>query len=377
MMNQAKNKNTCRLAFEDLKKKIISGELAVEQRMMTTEELSRYYGLSLMTMSRCIRRLKEEGFVNTAAGCGIFVNPRDQWCSNRISAARPRRIVTFMYKCRLERSSTESVTADYFQHLLDDMIIAIQEHSRELNIINNMVFIPATIQPNTEEFEKFIKSYCTDVDGALIGLGNDKDGMEKIIKAPLVFLHIGSPSSGFYSYNVICADLYRLAADAMDHLISRGYSRIACMAGANANISSYQSRLNAFRDSLNLHQLPCSDNQIFWCEENYQSMQEATQRIVALTPEVRPDAVFCFNDQRAVVLIEYLKRNNLRVPEDIAVIGFDGAPNASQMKISTVPLPFNKMGRTGIDMLLLLLDHKIEPPFCFVVNESIRIGTTT
>jgi DNA-binding LacI/PurR family transcriptional regulator len=81
-----------------------------------------------------------------------------------------------------------------------------------------------------------------------------------------------------------------------------------------------------------------------------------------LTLPNRPDAIFCINDPTAIETIRIIKENGLRIPEDIAVVGFsnDYVSSLIEPPLTTVEQPISEMGRTAADLLIKQIDLSIE-----------------
>ena len=78
----------------------------------------------------------------------------------------------------------------------------------------------------------------------------------------------------------------------------------------------------------------------------------AADQLLALMP--RPDAVFAFNDRSAIATLQACARQGLRVPEDVAVVGFDdiSAASFSQPSLTTVVVDKEVLGREAVRLLL-------------------------
>ena len=160
------------------------------------------------------------------------------------------------------------------------------------------------------------------------------------------------------------------------HLVERGYRRIGCVGGLSGN-PSYVLRINGFRDALVADGRAVDERLLFHCNENFYEMAEVANQILELPPECRPDALFCVNDQRAIILLETFRRRGIRVPEEIALAGFDGSEAAALHHLTTVPQPLLEMGIRGVDTLLMLLDHRAVSPLLQLMYRPPIIGETT
>jgi DNA-binding LacI/PurR family transcriptional regulator len=90
-----------------------------------------------------------------------------------------------------------------------------------------------------------------------------------------------------------------------------------------------------------------------------------------------PDALVCYDDKLALALLDALRATRLRVPEDLAMAGFDGILPAHQSRprLTTVDVPSVELGRRAVEMLLASArDGRIPPsevlPVQLVVGES-------
>lgn len=83
----------------------------------------------------------------------------------------------------------------------------------------------------------------------------------------------------------------------------------------------------------------------------------AARRLVERAPDRRPTAVFCANDMLAIGLEHQLLRDGIRVPQDVAIVGYDDLAwaSVSSVPLTTVSQPRNGLGRTAVDMIMDLL----------------------
>jgi LacI family transcriptional regulator len=83
---------------------------------------------------------------------------------------------------------------------------------------------------------------------------------------------------------------------------------------------------------------------------------EAVSTLLELDP--RPTAVFTANDSMAIGAVKTLRRAHLRMPDDVALVGFDDMPIASAVEpaLSTVRQPIERLGEMATELLLDLLD---------------------
>ncbi|HEA29603.1 MAG TPA: LacI family transcriptional regulator [Leeuwenhoekiella sp.] len=168
---------------------------------------------------------------------------------------------------------------------------------------------------------------------------------------PIVF--VDRVPKGLNAYYVII-DNYMAGYKATKHLIEQGCTRIAHFAGAqHRNI--YGERRKGYEDALLEHGFTVDPELL--CEFSTLSFSEgkkATKNLLALPNP--PDGIFSANDTAAVSAIMYAKKHGVRVPQDLAIVGFNDDPIASIVDpgLSTVSHPAQKMGKISAQ---LILDH--------------------
>lgn len=146
---------------------------------------------------------------------------------------------------------------------------------------------------------------------------------------------------------------------ATEHLIGLGHKRIAYINGRLKHKASHL-RLEGYQTALKNGGI-AFDSQLVqgkdtWDEEGgYLSVKD----LMALaTP---PTAIFCANDSLAIGALDSLHHLALKVPEDVALIGFDNSLAAAQKKpaLSSIEMPFLEMGRFAVKLLLDALEGKV------------------
>lgn len=153
----------------------------------------------------------------------------------------------------------------------------------------------------------------------------------------------------------ITIDDYGGAYRMMSHLLALGHRRIALIAGAERNQNSRE-RLRAYRDALRAHDVAVDESLIAAGDGSEHSGRVAALRLVGEGP--LPDAIFALNDAMALGALEALRQCGLSVPEDVAVVGFDDAPEAahSDPPLTTVRVDVAELGRRASDRLFHLMN---------------------
>ena len=135
------------------------------------------------------------------------------------------------------------------------------------------------------------------------------------------------------------------------HLASLGHRRIAFIGGPAGNADAAE-RLRGYRKSCQSETIACSPELEMSGDFSEESGYAAALDILKLEP--RPTAVFAANDAMAVGALFAFRERGLRVPEDIALAGFDDIPIARYVtpRLTTVTVAISDLGRRAFEMLL-------------------------
>ena len=132
----------------------------------------------------------------------------------------------------------------------------------------------------------------------------------------------------------------------VEHLASLGRKRLVHIAGPADNIDA-QEREAAFREAVAAHGL---EGRIVGGDFEMESGEAAIRRLLAEAIEF--DAVFAANDNMAIGALEALRAAGKRVPEAVAVVGFDDIPLARHMGITTVRVRIAELGERALQRLV-------------------------
>src|SRR5882762_2637681 len=117
----------------------------------------------------------------------------------------------------------------------------------------------------------------------------------------------------------VVVDDFAGAYQATSHLIENGCHRIAHIAGQQ-HVNIFNLRLKGYIEALNVHNIPVDEDLIVHGKVSIESGRECMKQL--LTRGVLPDAVFAVEDFTALGAIQTIKAAGLKIPEDIAIIGF-------------------------------------------------------
>lgn len=165
--------------------------------------------------------------------------------------------------------------------------------------------------------------------------------------------------------NKVIIDNAKSACIAVTHLISRGYKRIAHLAGPQI-LEICQERLNGYKEALKNRGLAIKDNYIQFGglddKDGYNSMDNL------LKQKVKPDAIFAVNATVAIGAYQRIREAGIKIPSEIGIVGFS---NNKIMTLVDPPLtainqPSFEMGKRAAQILLKMIESK---------NKSLKFRT--
>ncbi|HPR32221.1 MAG TPA: LacI family DNA-binding transcriptional regulator [Prolixibacteraceae bacterium] len=183
------------------------------------------------------------------------------------------------------------------------------------------------------------------VDGLIVSLAADTTDfshfnpfVEKNI--PLLFFDRVSECIGCVN---IVIDNFQMGYDVTSHLIQQGCKKIMHITG-NQNRNVYADRLNGYKKALSENALNFLPERVIETSLSIQSGEEAARKILNMPN--RPDAVFIANDACAAGCMNVLKAEGIRIPDEIAVAGFNNDPISQLLepRLTTVHYPGNEIG---------------------------------
>jgi LacI family transcriptional regulator len=164
---------------------------------------------------------------------------------------------------------------------------------------------------------------------------------------------------------------------ATSHLIEQGYQRIAHIRGPSTS-STAENRWEGYKLALHEAGIPYDSNLVQNGDYQIESGHDAMNKLLVMNQP--PDAVFVANDLMALGAMETILDAGLKLPDDIAIVGFDGLPLSTVVrpKLSTVIQPIYEMGTIAAEMLIesILNPDKEKKSVVLKAKLSIRESST-
>ncbi|MBN1872206.1 MAG: substrate-binding domain-containing protein [Candidatus Omnitrophica bacterium] len=175
--------------------------------------------------------------------------------------------------------------------------------------------------------------------------------------------------------NCIGIDNKAAAKGAVGYLIKLGHSKVATITG-NMKTQSAEMRLEGYKEALAAAKIKENPEYIVNGAYNREKAQEAMAKLINEKP--RPTAVFCASDLMAFGAIMMALREDIKVPEDISVVGFDNSPIAAlgHVTITTVNQPLSDMGAIATCALIDIINGKRKQPFKQILPTTLIMGSS-
>jgi DNA-binding LacI/PurR family transcriptional regulator len=189
------------------------------------------------------------------------------------------------------------------------------------------------------------------VDGVLIAVADRQaSNLSPLIKHDVPVVLIDRCLDGV-SLDSVTVDTRRGAYTAVEHLIQRGYRRIGLLGGPQS-VSTANDKLEGYCQALREHGLAVDDELILLGDYTEASGRELARRFLDMPQP--PDAVLVANNVMTLGFFAVVREYGLRVPQEIAFIGFDDRQWASLVvpPVTMIDQPIYELGRIATEMLL-------------------------
>jgi LacI family transcriptional regulator len=157
--------------------------------------------------------------------------------------------------------------------------------------------------------------------------------------------------------------------NAVEHLINMGKKRIAIIKESEFSYNS-EKRFTGYLRALKEHHLPI-DEKLILTVDDISLVQGKRMANVLMSLKQKPDAIFAITDNAAIGVIKTLKKLNVKIPEEISVVGFSNSFNSTiiEPNLTTVDQPGQKIGATAVKYLIDEINH----PNDEYINKTIEI----
>ncbi|WP_372775347.1 LacI family DNA-binding transcriptional regulator [Mangrovibacterium sp.] len=225
----------------------------------------------------------------------------------------------------------------------------------DILVANNVEGILASVSRTTKKFDHF----------------------ERIINMGMPIVFFDRVVKGLKASTVLVDDI-TASFNAVNHLLERGRQRIAICTG-NLNLLISNNRLQGYKMALLEHGLPVNEELVISCESPEEAEEETIRLLSSPKP---PDSIFAISDLTMTGVMRGIHRKKMRVPEEIAVIGFCEDPFRSMYEppLSVIqPMGF-EIGQKSAEILLEQIKNEPyshnEPKVVYLEGNLVIGGST-
>lgn len=332
---------------------------------MNLEDIARRAGVSRSTVSRVINNepyvsaktrekvlavIQEVGFSPNPAA-RMLVTQRTQV----IGVVIPRTI------------SVVFEDTDYFPALLQGVADATQERDYA-----TLLWLGHSDENEALFYQRILKNRL--MDGLIIASATNEEAiLRTFVENEVLFVMTERPVTYEDRINFVSVDNVKAAEDAVNHLLALGRQRIGMIWGVDN--PDGEDRLIGYQQALTKAGLPYDPaltvGGTFTVQSGYIGMMQLLGQQV--------DAVFAASDSMAFGALQALTESNLRVPEDIALVGFDDLPHATEAKppLTTIRQPIQQKGYQAARLLLDLIEGQTTGPQQILLPTQLVIRAST
>lgn len=254
--------------------------------------------------------------------------------------------------------TSEIFRSEYYSRILSGIISALQPTSHKTKFV--MVRESEIALAQQEILDKY------SLEGLLVLTWRIHAQIVSEIRAynpsfPMVLINDISPS---LKENIVYTDAVEGTCIAMHHLFQRGCKKIGMIQGPTQDSLDAQVRERVFREILKKEGVTLEPHHFLQCDYFFE--EDSYIRVLELihSGKTLPRAFICFNDDLAVGAIRALREEKYLVPQEVAVIGFDGTERGKFIipPLTTVLQPLEQMGREMVRIVLGLMEGRLEAP---------------
>ena len=314
---------------------------------LTIGELSRRLGLSISTVSKALNNYPD---VSEETRSLVADMARKLGYEPSASARSLRRGHTDKIGLLINHSLS------YISEYLAEVIVG-AAYSAEQNGKNIVLYTDTIHQPDG------LLRICRsgEIDGALLLWANPTIDTLRQLEAEGMPCVILGRRVDYERASFVAPDNYGGAWELTRHLIEQGHRRIGFMARPEHGLT-HADRLGGYYRALKEAGIPIGDELVIETRVEPNSGYKAMKRLLGLPRP--PTAVFAFYDLMAVEALRAAADCGLRVPNDMAVVGFDGLPSSlhTTPPISTARQPLERMGREAVRLLEARIKNPTRSP---------------
>lgn len=316
----------------------LSGRSMKRTHQITIKDIARELNISVATVSRALRNTYDVNEITKekVKAKAIELNYRKNLNATGLVTHKSHNIAVIL----------PTITNYYFS----TVITGIQEVAYK-NGYNIILHITGESPEREIEIAKDLP--FSSIDGLLVCVTSESyksNHLEGIINKGLPMVFFDRAADLINTSRVLQND-FEGAFMAVEHLIRNGYKKIAHIGGPT-QLSFTKERLRGYLAALKTYKIPLRYDWIIRSEFTQLSGSTDTEKLWRC--KNKPDAIFAVNDRKAIGAMLFLKENNVKIGEDVGIVGFTNDPMSAIISpsLTTVEEPAYEIGKRCCEMLL-------------------------
>jgi GntR family transcriptional regulator of arabinose operon len=351
---------------------ILENDLEPGDAIPTEAELANRYGVSLGTTRRALQDLVERGILYRQPGRGTFLTEHGR-----------------------ERARQRGLLACIVPHIRDAFFGTIVAGAQDAAQRSDYAFLLYNTDGQPALEERFLRQSLANADGILLlplVQSTPSPTLEEILRRrfPLVFVD-RLPAPTTENINLVSCDNRNGAYAAVQHLIELGHRRIALALTAGAQLnSSVAQRTEGYHRALRDYGLQADRDLVLdGLTARFQPADGAPAGDRQRDPNIlvvedflrqrEPSALFAVNDLIAVDAWRAARNLGLSVPEDLSIVGFDGAQSLGELGIplTTVTQEAPEISRSAVELLIECIRGRVTVPRTVLLPTQLVVRAST
>lgn len=339
---------------------------------MNSSEIAKIAGVSRSTVSRVINNYNNVPEETRTKILEIIEKYNYvPIASAQILAGKKNKTIGLFIVDTKNNEANKMMTSTYFSPFTNALIDASSKQG--YNVLVSMINKDIDFKKAKDIF--YSKSICG---GIFIGANNKDLNIQELIDASFIVSLIEQERANIQGSNtkslIINSKSFDGAYEAVSYLIKKGHKKIAHITGDINQLTAIQ-RLQGYKKALEDNNIKPSCNLIIKGDYTEASGYNALKKLLQKS---KPTAIFIANDCMALGAIKAINELNLKIPEDLSIIGFDDIELARYIKpsLSTVKIPFEKMAELSAIGIINANEQKtdnfstIELPVELIIRET-------
>jgi GntR family transcriptional regulator of arabinose operon len=364
---------------DELIDRIEKGDLCPGDKLPTETELGGSYSVSRITVTHAIRILQNRGLVYRVKGSGTFVSKRStSGLAFGNKTANGMSFISVIFPQGEQNGAHDILIGIESECAKGDFYVTIH-NSKNKPVLEQSIIVNLLGQgcSGVIIYPCFSTHHNTDIYSELI-----------IRDFPVVFI---DRRIDFFHVPFVACDNERPMRNLVAHLIEKGHQRIGFFSNSIETVSSERERFKGYCEAHIAAGLSVKSGLIFCHSRDLENpvdffdVDEQNRRHYAdkalsffLNAKEKPTCVVAVNDILAIALMKAALAKGIRVPDDLAITGFDDLYVAAHLEVplTTVRQPFEKIGAEAARLLLCRIkgnanqDAEIRVPAEIVLRES-------